>query len=175
MDNISELSQVRFWERVSKDGPIPDPENYPDIKSRCWEWTRGIQSNGYGAYIVHMGSGRKSVLTHRLSWIFTSGAIPDGACVLHKCDNRTCVNPSHLFLGSIAENNKDMRDKGGGHNPPYKKGTEIGLAKMNEWIVRIIRRLNESGMTYADCGRLFGVSNVAARLAIVGKTWRHIS
>lgn len=64
---------------------------------------------GYGV----IGEGDKKVhLTHRLSWVYHNGEIPDGLCVLHHCDNPRCVNPKHLFLGTRADNNKDMLNKG---------------------------------------------------------------
>lgn len=73
----------------------------------CWEWKGFTNPKGYG---IIAGSGQ--VLAHRVSYRELVGPIPDGLCVLHRCDNPPCYNPAHLFLGTRADNNRDMRDKG---------------------------------------------------------------
>src|SRR5678809_2256 len=102
--------EERFWEKVDKNGPIPDhcPELGP-----CWVWTGIISSTGYGV----LGVNKRTIKTHRVSYEFVNGPIPEGpgfhgTCVLHKCDNRICVNPEHLFIGSINDNVLDKIQKG---------------------------------------------------------------
>ena len=73
----------------------------------CWEWSRSRNKDGYG----HLYCGGRVVSAHRFSWMLFYGPIPKGLCVLHKCDNPTCVNPNHLFLGTQLDNLKDMRAK----------------------------------------------------------------
>lgn len=98
----------RFWKKVNKsDG--------------CWEWTASVHHNGYG----RIGQGdAKSTLAHRCSYEMHYGSIPDGLYVCHRCDNRRCVRPDHLFLATQSENMLDAGRKG------RLKGN---TASLNEW------------------------------------------
>jgi hypothetical protein len=74
----------------------------------CIEWTGSVAKNGYGRLCLN----GKYILAHRLVWKMVFGAIPPGICVCHRCDNRSCINPDHLFLGTGFDNMQDMVSKG---------------------------------------------------------------
>lgn len=88
----------RFWDRVQK------------TKS-CWNWMGCTTSSGYGMVQCRSIS-QQPLLCHRVAWSITNGPIPGDLHVLHKCDNPSCVNPAHLFLGTQCDNNRDRDRKG---------------------------------------------------------------
>lgn len=90
----------------------------------CWLWT-GALARGYGSY----GHKRKSGSTHRFSWKHFNGEIPEALMVLHKCDVRNCINPSHLFLGTGKENAQDRIAKGRSNTTKLNKDQVIEIRK----------------------------------------------
>lgn len=80
--------------------------------SGCIEWVGAGNGKGYGM----LWDGSRARLAHRIAYEIANGQIPDGMCILHRCDNRSCVNPEHLFLGTISDNNRDMTEKGRNYN-----------------------------------------------------------
>jgi hypothetical protein len=122
----------------------------PEPFSGCWLWTGGSFNQRYG----QMKSNGKRIpqLAHRIAWELYRGQIPEGLCVLHRCDTPLCVNPDHLFLGTHRDNNLDMRVKGR-ERPPY--GEEHWNAKLTCGDVRQIR---DAIGTHAVIAKQFGVS-----------------
>ena len=110
------------WKKYIKDRSRIDSNG-------CWRWRLATNADGYGV----ASQGHKAVRAHRLSWSAFIGDIPDGVCVLHKCDVRDCVNPGHLFLGSIKDNAEDMVKKG-----RSMFGSKHHKAKLSEGRVRKI-------------------------------------
>lgn len=129
----------------------------------CWLWTGGTTTFGYGVY------GTPSQGAHRLSWVEHFGPIPDGLFVLHNCpggDNPACVNPSHLFLGTHAENMQDAKRKG-----RNASGTRHGHAKLDEAKVREIRTEAANGVCQRRLGERFGVSYATICNIVKRKSW----
>ena len=102
----------RFLANVNKEG-----KEQAD-GTRCWEWTAGHHSNGYGI-LQRLGE----TLAHRVAWRLFVGPIPAGFCVLHRCDNPPCVNAYHLFLGTQIDNIADMTAKGRANGGPRLQAT----------------------------------------------------
>ncbi len=124
---------ARFWARVDKTGD-------------CWLWTGCKNDAGYGA-IRWQG---RTTRAHRISWVLTNGDIPDGRLVLHRCDNRPCVRPDHLFVGSHADNSRDMVAKD-------RRGHVHGRILDAEQVAEIRRRRAE-GEAAKDLALAYGVT-----------------
>lgn len=167
-----------FWAKVDQDGPVPPhrPELGP-----CWLWTGGTDPDGYG--ICHFFA--RPYRAHRKCYELTQDDFDRSLPVLHHCDTPPCVRPSHLWQGTIADNNADMRRKRrhifGDHHPSRTRpetrprGSHHWAAKLTEaMVIEISERLahGESGRALA---RLFGVSPSTISLIKRGKKWSHLA
>lgn len=147
----------RFWEKVDIRG-----------EDECWEWQGSRHWRWkYGHFVI---SG-KTVAAHRVSWELNNKKhIPPNMCICHKCDNPPCVNPNHLFLGTIADNNLDKKMKG----RQDEKGEKNGRAKITEKDVFDIRVVHKLGATYASIGREYELSPETISSICKGRLWSHV-
>ena len=150
--------EERFWSKVEK-------------TDNCWEWTSWKDYKGYGK----ISNGNQQRFAHHIAWELTHGPIPDGLCVLHHCDNPSCVNPDHLFIGTVADNNADMWKKGRGVLPPRSKmahpGAKNGAAKLTRQKVLEIRHKYSNGITQSELSRQFGVSQKQIGRIVHRENW----
>lgn len=134
----------------------------------CREWQASKLAAGYGR-IREGGYGSRTITAHRASWIIHNGEIPDGMCVCHRCDNPPCVNPDHLFLGTVQENNDDRSRKGRG---APQGGESNNNARLSWHDVKKMRALRASGMFYHDIAKVMGRPKNTVWNAC-NKTWNH--
>lgn len=140
--------EERFWDKVDMGLPLNG-----STPARCWLWTGAKNRDGYGNFGL---TSKKTMLSHRVSWMFQNGPIPVGMNVLHRCDNPDCVNPFHLFLGTQKDNVDDCASKGRRNQVRY---TKLDPEQRDE-----IKRLYATGeWTFAALGRKFGVTYQSIR------------
>ena len=171
----------RFFSRIQK-------------TDNCWNWTGHIEYNGYGSMSIK----HKNRSTHRISYEIHFGKIPDGLCVLHKCDNKKCVNPSHLFLGTQLDNVKDRDQKGHTakgathgskthpervprgdkngmrtHPEKVRKGEQVNTVKLTEKQVLKIRKMYRTGKyTQKQLAKIFNVNQTNISWIVTNRTWK---
>lgn len=140
-----------FWSKVEKG-------------EGCWRWTGGLSPKGYGVHWVGRGHKR----AHRFSFELATGIDPADQVVMHKCDNRACVNPDHLQLGTQSENVADMDAKG---RRGQSRGEAHHAAKLTPDQVRAIRN---DGRAPRHIAREYPVTESGIEAIKAGRTWRHL-
>lgn len=132
----------------------------------CWYWTAYTDRKGYGYLGV---TGTTIISAHRFSYERHKGPIPKGMCVCHSCDNPSCVNPDHLWLGSNDDNMRDMAIKG-----RATRGSRNTFAKLNEVSIPIIREAISTGFSQSEVAKYFKISRSVICDIIAKRTWKHI-
>lgn len=143
----------RFWVRVDKCGG-----------DGCWNWTGGCNAYGYGAFGVTSKDIRGA---HRYAWELTTGVpLEPTQCLLHSCDNRKCVNPNHLRIGTRPENSKDMVRRN-----RSTRGSRAKDSKLTERDIPIIRA---DARLFKDIAAEYGVNPSVVSRIKARKVWRHV-
>ncbi len=135
----------------------------------CWNWN-SPHSTGYGRFQFN----KRKYSAHRISWVLANGEIENNLCVCHHCDNRACVNPEHLFLGTYRDNILDAARKGRHKNPSFI-GHKNPAAKLSERDVIEIRRRHAEGETQRSIANDYPINFKAISKICLRQRWRHIS
>ena len=146
---------ARFWSKVLKG-------------AKCWLWGGCTTPRGYGVFETSRGGIARARRAHRVAWELKRGPVPDGVLVLHRCDNRSCVRPGHLFLGTHGDNAADAKDK-----KRNVQGETHGMSRLSWDQVREVRALSTGarGEQHVLAAR-FGVTNSTISLILRQKIWR---
>ncbi|MEL6237055.1 MAG: HNH endonuclease, partial [Pseudomonadota bacterium] len=128
------------------------------------------RTTGYGGILID----KRNKPAHRVAYELYVGPIPEGMHVCHTCDVRACVNPSHLFLGTHAENMHDMAKKGRRKGICGQRGEQHGSCRLNAEQVLAIREAAKRGVRQGDIAVHFGISQPTVSDIVRGKRWRHL-
>ena len=160
---IDEKIKARFWSMVNVTGV-----------NECWEWKKigsFLANRGYG--IVYFNPFR-SQKAHRVSWFISNGEIPQGLHVLHRCDNRKCVNPTHLFLGTNIDNVKDRNQKGRTSHKSRNVGEKHGLSKLADIQVVEIRKRWKNGEKQSKMEKEFRLKRGSLFPVVHSLNYKHL-
>ena len=154
--------------RVNQHTALPMPDRFlakVDRQGCCWKWLGSRNRLGYGQF--PFGGESKA---HRVAFCLFVGPITDGLYVLHRCDNRACVNPEHLFLGTQADNVRDMVSKGR-QVSRGSRGEANGVAKLTREQVAAIRVAVDAGVTQRSLCEPYGVTPMTISRIVRRQAW----
>lgn len=137
------------------------------VTDGCWEWVGRRGPEGYG--VASRMFGRAHITASRAAWFFKHGQLPVDVCVLHRCDNRACVRPSHLFTGSQADNMADKKAKG-----RQLKGQDNPRAKLKDSDVLEIARRLDSGEKVSAIAAVYPVTPSVVSSIKKRRSWKHL-
>lgn len=155
--HLDPTTVTRFWKHVT-------------FTSTCWLWNGAHNTHGYGLLWHRNGKRKWATLVHRIAWELHNGPIPEGFCVCHHCDTPNCINPSHLFVGTLTDNIRDMDRKGRraieGRHP---------RAKLTPEDVRAIRKVYVPGIcTYRQLALQYDVHHTIILDIVKHRIWRRV-
>lgn len=165
-------AKERFWAKVDKSG-------------ECWIWTGARDSKQYGRFSMGAshhpdGTRRNSmVAAHRFSYEEENGPIPEGPgfhgfCVLHRCDNPSCVRPAHLFLGTNKDNVHDMDAKGRRVNAQQKGEKHANAILTEAQVLELAAKYETGQFTQRELAKEYGVCNATVNHIFKGRLWAHL-
>lgn len=155
---LGEETEERFWSKVNRSSA-----------GGCWEWKGRLSLSGYGQFAGYKDGNKATLAAHRVSYELSYGLIPEGFHVCHKCDNRKCVNPQHLFLGTPKDNQEDMTSKERG-----RIGTRNGRAVLSDEDIPKIRQLLKEGHSQMSIASQFGVNQHTISCIKRRVRWAHV-
>lgn len=148
----------RFWIRVDRSN-----------ENGCWIWKGDRSKKGYGQLKINGTNAR----AHRIAYKLEHGIIPDGLLVLHRCNNPSCVRPSHLYAGTPKDNSRDLQATGYQNT---NAGSRNGQAKLNEYQVTEIRQRYAAGdVSQYELARLYSVSRSCIKDVVNHTWWHHVT
>ena len=130
----------KFWNQV-------DIKNFDE----CWEFSKKIYKNGYGCFRIN----GNDILAHKISWIINNGIRKTGLVIMHSCDNRKCVNPNHLSMGTNQDNILDMINKNRQNIPLGENNFRCKLSKKDIYEIKILKM---DGISAMELSKIFNVS-----------------